>query len=122
VHQGLFAWDAGFYRGIAQHGYGFGTVPHDALRFFPLFPLAGRALGPVLGGRADVALVAVVEVSALVLGALVHRLVLLEGRDERTARRAAWLVALFPSAFVLVLGYAEALALVFTVGAFIALR
>ena len=29
VHQGLFAWDAGFYRGIAQHGYGFGAVHHD---------------------------------------------------------------------------------------------
>ena len=122
VHQGLFAWDAGFYRGIAEHGYGFGAVRHDAVRFFPLLPLAARGLGTVLGGRADVALLVIVETSALVLGGLVHHLVLTEGRDRATARRATWLMALFPSAFVLVLGYAEAPALVFAVAAFLALR
>ena len=122
VHQGLFAWDAGFYRGIAEHGYEFGAVRHDAVRFFPLLPLAARGLGTVLGGRADVALLLIVETSALVLGALVHHLVLSEGRDPATARRATWLMALFPSAFVLVLGYAEAPALAFAVGAFLALR
>jgi hypothetical protein len=122
VHQGLFAWDAGFYRGIAEHGYGFGAVHHDAVRFFPLLPLAARGLGTVLGGRADVAILLIVETAALVLGALVHHLVLSEGRDPATARRATWLMALFPSAFVLVLGYAEAPALAFAVGAFLALR
>ncbi len=122
VHQGLFAWDAGFYRGIAEHGYGFGPVPHDAVRFFPLLPLLGRGLGTIFGGRADVAILVIVEASALVLGALVHRLVLLEGRDAATARRATWLVTLFPSAFVLVLGYAEAPAIALAVGAFLALR
>jgi hypothetical protein len=122
VHQGLFAWDAGFYRGIAEHGYGFGAVRHDAVRFFPLLPLAARGLGTVLGGRADVAVLVIVETSALVLGALVHHLVLTEGRDPSAARRATWLMALFPSAFVLVLGYAEAPALAFAVGAFLALR
>jgi len=122
VHQGLFAWDAGFYRGIAQHGYGFGTIPHDAVRFFPLLPLAARGLGTVLAGRADVAVLLIVEPAALVLGALVHRLVLVEGMDEATARRAAWCIALFPSAFVLVLGYAEAPAMALAVATFLALR
>src|SRR5262249_57635658 len=35
--QGLFAWDAAFYRDIAEHGYG--AVRTGALRFFPLLPL-----------------------------------------------------------------------------------
>jgi len=122
VHQGLFAWDAGFYRGIAAHGYGFGPVHHDAVRFFPLLPLAARGLGTLLGGRADVALLVIVEPAALVLGALVHRLVLVEGKSRATAERATWWVALFPSAFVLVLGYAEAPAMALAVGVFLALR
>jgi hypothetical protein len=122
VHQGLFAWDAGFYRGIAQHGYGFGPVHHDAVRFFPLLPLAARGLGTLFGGRAGVALLVIVEPAALVLGALIHRLVLVEGKSRATAERAAWWVALFPSAFVLVLGYAEAPAMALAVGVFLALR
>jgi hypothetical protein len=120
VHNGLLAWDAGWYRGIAAHGYGFSPVgagAHEALRFFPLLPMVARALG-----SSSVAVVAVVWVSALALGALIHRLVLIEGKGERTARLAVWCTLLFPSAFVLVLGYAEALAMALAVGAFIALR
>jgi hypothetical protein len=120
AHEGLFAWDAGWYRGIAQHGYGFGGAaagPHEALRFFPLLPAVARALG-----SSSVAMVVVVWASALVLGALVHRLVLTEGKGEHLARLACWCVAVFPSAFVLVMGYAEALAMALAVGVFIALR
>ena len=76
VHNGLLAWDAGWYRGIAQHGYGFNPVgagAHEALRFFPLLPMVARVLG-----SSSVAVVAVVWASALVLGALVHRLVVIE--------------------------------------------
>src|SRR5262249_27471094 len=32
--QGLFAWDAAYYRAIAEHGYD--SLPKAALRFFPL--------------------------------------------------------------------------------------
>ncbi len=38
--QGLFAWDAAFYRDIAEHGYG--ALRPAALRFFPLVPLLAR--------------------------------------------------------------------------------
>src|SRR5258708_7296124 len=96
LHEGLFAWDAGFYRGIAVHGYGYGAIPGEAVRFFPLFPLAGRGLGVVLGGHADWALLVLANGSALVMAALLHRLVLVEKHDPALARRAAWLVALVP--------------------------
>ena len=42
VHQGLLGWDAGFYESIARFGYQ--PLGHQALRFFPLFPLAARVL------------------------------------------------------------------------------
>jgi Mannosyltransferase (PIG-V) len=122
LHQGLFAWDAGFYRGIAAHGYRFGAVPHESLRFFPLVPLAARALGILLGGRSDIALLILGNGSALIMAALLHRLVLIEKGDPAMARRATWLVALVPPAFVLVLGYSEAIFMALGVGMFIALR
>jgi hypothetical protein len=122
LHQGLFAWDAGFYRGIAAHGYRFGAVPHESLRFFPLVPLAARALGLLMGGRSDIALLILANASALVMAALLHRLVLIEKGDPALARRAAWLVALVPPAFVLVLGYSEATFMALGVGMFLALR
>ena len=121
-HEGLMAWDAGFYRGIAAHGYRFGAVPHEALRFFPLVPLAARAGGALLGGRPTLALVVISNVSALAAGALVHRLALTETGDRRVATLAAWLVALAPPAYVLVLGYAEATFVVLVVLYLLAVR
>jgi len=118
--QGLFAWDAAYYRVIAEHGYD--AVPRAALRFFPLYPLSGRALGLVLLGHEAVALLVLANVAALGFGALLHRLALRETGDAGVARRAAWYAALFPAAAVLVLGYADALALVFAVACFLALR
>ena len=52
--QGLFAWDAAFYREIAEHGYA--ALPNSALRFFPLVPLMARGLGTVLLGHDALAL------------------------------------------------------------------
>jgi hypothetical protein len=118
--QGLFAWDGSFYRAIAEHGYR--TQPREALRFFPLFPLTGRVLSYPLFGHTGVALLLVANVAALVFGALVHRLVRLEIGDPATARRAAWLAAIFPSGFVLVWAYAEALMLAAAVATFVCIR
>jgi hypothetical protein len=118
--QGLLAWDGEWYRRIADLGYA-GTDP-EAVRFFPLFPLLGRALAVVLPGGAEVALVVVANAAALAAGALVHRLVLLETGDRDQAVRAAWLLALVPPAFVLAFAYAEPLMLALAVGAFLGLR
>jgi hypothetical protein len=105
VHQGLLAWDAAFYRDIARGGYD--AVPRPGLRFFPLVPLLTRGVARLPGVDTDLALLMVAGVSALVFGALLYRLAVLETGDRDLARRAAWLAALAPPAFVLVMGYAE---------------
>lgn len=120
LHQGLFAWDGAFYRDIATKGYD--ALPDAALRFFPLYPLSGRGLGFLLGGNEGLALLVIANVGALVAAALMHRLVLVDVGDRRTAQLSASLLALAPPAFVLVWGYAEAMYLVFAIGMFLALR
>src|SRR4051794_41945278 len=40
THTGLLGADAAWYRDIARAGYG--GLPAEGLRFFPLFPLLGR--------------------------------------------------------------------------------
>ena len=118
--QGLFAWDAAYYRAIAEHGYD--ALPNAALRFFPAVPLAARGLGVVLLGHPGLALLVIANVSALGFGALLHRLTKMETGDAGAASRAAWFAALFPAASALVMGYADATALVLAVGVFLALR
>ena len=120
VARGLLSWDGRWYLDIAERGYA--ALPDESLRFFPLYPLLGRALSPLTAGYPSVALLVVANVSALALGALVHRLCLLETGDESLARRAAWLVAFVPPFFVLVMGYAEPLALALSVACFLGLR
>jgi len=105
VDDGLLGWDAAYYADIARGGYD--SVPVDALRFFPLVPLLARAVAVVPGVDANLALVLVANVSALLVGFVCHELAA-EERDEEFARRAVWLLYLAPPSFVLVMGYAEA--------------
>jgi hypothetical protein len=109
ARRGLLGWDADWYQRIAVHGYG--ALPEEALRFFPLHPLVARILGGGTWLGAGVALLVVANACALACGALLHRLCLVLGTDEVTARRAATTFALAPPAFVLVMGYSEGLAL-----------
>lgn len=118
VDEGLLAWDGTWYRDIAEHGYG----SEEALRFFPLFPLLGRALGFVLGGSSSLALILVANVASVVVLVLVRRLMLAEGHSTAATDRAVWLMALFPPAFVLAWGYSESLMLIACIGMFLALR
>jgi hypothetical protein len=120
VHQGLLGWDAGWYEGIAKHGYA--ALGRESLRFFPAVPLGARFLGAFPGVGAGPALIVLANVSALVATALLFVLVRRETGDERQARRSAWLLSLAPPAFVLVMGYAEATLLALSVGCFLALR
>ncbi|MBA2327558.1 MAG: hypothetical protein H0V95_13070 [Actinobacteria bacterium] len=119
LDQGLFAWDAAFYRDIAEHGYG---VPRAGLRFFPLVPLLARNLGTVLAGNDALALLIIANLSALAFGALLYRLTLSETADPGIAMRAVWFAAVLPPALTLVMGYAEATFLVLSVAMFLALR
>jgi hypothetical protein len=116
----LLAWDGGWYQGIAQHGYK-GVAP-EAIRFFPLFPLLSRAVSVLLLGHTGAAMLVVSNSFALLAGALLYRLAREEGASVAASRRGAWFFAVFPSAFVLVWGYAEALMLAASIGCFLALR
>jgi hypothetical protein len=120
VHQGLLAWDAGFYESIARFGYR--PFGHQALRFFPLFPLAARALAWLPGVNDGIAVVLIANLGALIGTALLVVLVRRETGDDRLAGRSAWLLSLAPPAFTLVLGYAEGMLLVFTTATFLCLR
>jgi hypothetical protein len=105
---GLLAWDAGWYAHIAAHGYG--HIDPYLLRFFPLLPVAVRAVAAPTGLPYAVVLVGLCWLAALGYGAVLHALTLRETGDAAVARRAVWLAQLFPGANVLVLGYSEAFA------------
>lgn len=120
LHEGLLAWDGQWYQSIANHGYA--GVSRSVLRFFPLYPLLGGAVHALSGLPSGVVLAVVANAGALVLGALLYRLVLVEQGDGDLARRAAWFVAIVPSAFTLVLAYPESLAGCLAVGVFLAMR
>jgi hypothetical protein len=106
TRQGLFAWDAAFYRDIASGGYD--AVDRSGLRFFPLVPLLARGISVLPGIDAGLGLLIVANLSALIAGIAVWRLIWREREDSDLARRAVWIAFLAPSAFVLVMGYAEA--------------
>ncbi len=120
VHEGLLGWDAGWYEAIARFGYG--PLGRGSLRFFPLFPLAARALAFLPGVSAGAALVVLANVASLLGTALLYVLARRETGDSRLALRAAWLVSLVPPAFTLVMGYAEGMLLLFTTACFLAVR
>lgn len=118
--QGLFAWDAGHYREIAELGYQ--ASPFGNVRFFPLYPLLGRWTGAVLAGHDEIGLLVVASVCALIFGGLLHRIVMRETGDPVLARRSVWLGALLPQMYMLVLGYSEATLMVLSAGVFLSLR
>jgi len=115
----LVGWDAGFYDLIARSGY---PAHSEVYRFFPLFPLAVRALDVVTPGSSRVALVLLANLCSLGFVVLLHRLVMHETGDAESARRAAWFGCIAPAAFVMVWGYAEPLFLLLSVATFLSLR
>jgi hypothetical protein len=120
IDEGLLTWDGTWYRDIATGGYAQTGI--EGLRFFPLFPLMGRVLGIGVASAAGPVLVIVANACSLAVLVFVRRLVLFEGKGHAVATRAVWYTALFPAAFVLVWGYAEALMLAAVVGGFWAAR
>jgi hypothetical protein len=120
---GLFTWDGNFYRDLAVGWYD--AVPEAGARFFPLYPALARGLAPLLGGREDVALVVLANAGAFagawVLWRLVAEVVDVPG-PPAVATRAGWMVALVPSAFVMVWAYTEGLALLLVAATLLALH
>jgi hypothetical protein len=119
-YSGLLGWDARWYEEIAAHGYE--NLGNSALRFFPLLPVLARSLRAVPGMTAGISVVIVANVACLAAFAALYRLVVVELGDEACARRAVWLLAVAPTAFVLVMGYAESLLLLTSLVTFLGLR
>ncbi len=118
---GLFAWDGGWYRSIAENGY---HADSEDLRFAPVFAWAGRVVGLPFGDSADVGLLVVSNVAALAAAwlAIVYWLELNHTRSNdneapRFAFGISFALALWPASFVLVFAYAESLLLVTTLAA-----
>ena len=119
VHAGLLGWDAGWYETIARGGYG--PLGRQSLRFFPAVPVLTHGLA-WLGLGDGPALVLLANVAAFAATAMLYVLVRRETGSTAVARRSIWVLSLLPAAFVLVMGYAESVLLVFAVGCFLALR
>ncbi|MEI6454245.1 MAG: hypothetical protein WCO31_06590, partial [Actinomycetes bacterium] len=119
VHQGFLAWDGGWYQSIAAHGYR--AAGEESSRFFPLFPLLGR-LFAYLGPSPGISLVIIANLSALLVMVLFVKLAQATLSDAEAAERSLWLFAVAPGAYVLVLGYAEALFLALVLGIFLILK
>jgi hypothetical protein len=122
-------WDAAWYLVIAHYGYrpDLGALTASRTAFFPLYPLAVRALAelglpPVIAG-------VLLSVAALTAGLYeLHRLTTLEVARLRlpdggeVARLAVLLTALAPMAFYFSAVYSESLYLALSVGVFLCAR
>src|SRR5579875_3433714 len=88
VHEGLLGWDAGWYETIARVGY----VPlgHQAVRFFPLFPIVSRLVAQVSGVTDGIAVVFIANLSALIASMALVALVRNDCGDGALAKRTAW--------------------------------
>jgi hypothetical protein len=119
VHAGLLGWDAGWYETIARQGYG--PLGRQSLRFFPAVPVLTHGLAWIGLGDGP-ALILLANVAAFAATAMLYVLVRRETGRTAVARRSLWVLSLLPAAFVLVMGYAESVLLVFALGCFLALR
>ncbi len=116
---GLVAWDGGWYRELADHGYG--PLGAAGSRFYPLFPWLSGAVERLTPLPTSWALVLVANVAALVALVLARHVAIEVGSREH-AGLAVWLTALYPASFSLVWGYSEPLMLVGVLGAWLAAR
>jgi hypothetical protein len=116
----LLRWDSGWYAEIISHGYRYGRGEVPTTVFYPLYPLASRAVKLLFCIDRWVALLLVANVAALVAALLMTKFV----KDELGKEIALLSLALFcffPSSLFLSAGYTESLFLVFVLLSFILL-
>ncbi len=109
-------WDGLWYRLIALEGYAGGTQSAKAA-FWPLLPGIMRGGSDVTGWTVDSVGYLLANVAFLGALLILYRLILLDYGDPAIARRALWLLALFPTALFFSALYTESLFLLLTVGA-----
>ena len=112
-YHALTRWDAAWYRRIAEHGYGHIHVAADGRRlsdyaFFPLYPMAERALSAVTGLPVAQSGLVISAASSLAAAAGIYRV----GTHLHDARTGVILVCLWssvPVAIVQSMAYTESL-------------
>jgi Gpi18-like mannosyltransferase len=116
-HNAFTAWerfDALWFLRIADAGYGTGD---GSAAFFPLYPMAIRAVSLLLGGHPFGA--SLIVSNAAFLAALVVTFLLTSMEfGERRARTAVVLLAFFPTSYFFLMPYSESLFLLLAVTAF----
>jgi hypothetical protein len=121
VNMGWVAWDSSWYKLIAEQGYTYAPGGQSPVAFFPLYPLAIRAvmqLGPNVY-QAGMLITLLCGPLALLLFALWARTRV----EESSALHAGLLLALYPfSLYLYGAMYADALFLLLVVGAFLLLE
>lgn len=120
-------WDGGWYFLLATNGYPRdlpvvdGEAVQSTLGFFPLFPMAARALAVLPGFGHLAAATAISLMAGLVATVLVWWLAD-EIWDRAAADRSAVLFAFFPGSFVFSIAYSEGLALALSAGCLLLLH
>lgn len=117
-------YDAGWYHGIASHGYTYGEGGRNSLAFFPVYPLLMRGGAWMLGGRQQDYYFAGIVISWLAFAGamtMLYRLALLD-LSRPVALRTVVYAAVFPFAYFFGMVYSESLFLLALVTTAYALR
>jgi hypothetical protein len=96
-------WDGGHFRGIAENGY----ANSFQVVFFPLYPLLIKAL-MFLGINSLSGGLIISYTSSIVALFFLYKLVLIDYREE-IAKKAVFLLLIFPTGFYLISVYSESL-------------
>jgi hypothetical protein len=113
AYHALTRWDAVWYGRIAEHGYGYSHLASDGRQlsdqaFFPLFPLAERAVSAVTGLPVVQSGLAISAVSSVVAAAGIYR-VGTELHDARTGLILVCLWSSLPVSIVQSMAYTESM-------------
>lgn len=118
----LSRWDAGWYLAIVGEGYTYSPDAQSSVAFFPLYPLAVKAVSLVAWEGSSIAMSFLLLSNLAFLGALLvlYRFAMrLTGREE-VARTAVALMAFQPAAVFFSAPYTESLFLLLTLGSLLA--
>jgi hypothetical protein len=114
-------FDGRWYLTIARDGYQWIPNEQNGVAFFPLYPMLMRFGGLLAGGSDQAFLIAGIVISNLALIiAIIYMmaLLLMDGHDQITAKRAAWYVLIFPTSFFLSAVYPMSLFMALAAAAF----
>jgi mannosyltransferase PIG-V len=115
----LTQWDGNWYRLIAEHGYA-PPMPALAAAFFPLYPLAVRAVAFVVRDLQVASLL--VSNGCLIAASLLFVRLLRRDYDELVCRRAITFLMFNPVSFFLSAAYSESTFLLLSIAALLAAR